>query len=101
MLHFNYFKKALVSLAILGMSINIQMPVKAQNVVTQQQLDQLSLEELDILRAEQLRQANIVIDNCYNSSYINPNSCDIMDLQYMQYFENLNNYIAQRQELGS
>ncbi|MBD6617224.1 hypothetical protein FNW02_15630 [Komarekiella sp. 'clone 1'] len=97
--HFNHFKKLLVSLAIVGMSFNLQMPVNAQNV-TREQLDRLSLHELIILRNEQLRQARIVIANCYNSPYIPNSTCYAMRLQYRNYFANLNNYIAQRRVIG-
>ena len=100
MFHFNYFKNALVFLGILGMSVNIQMPVKAQNIVTRQQLDQLSIQELHILRREQFRQAYIVYNNCKRNPYISPNSCQIIRLQYNNYLVSLDNYIAQRQVLG-
>jgi hypothetical protein len=100
MLHLNYFKKALTFLAILGLSVSFQMPVKAQNVMTRQQLDQLSLQELYVLRREQIRQARIVVNNCESSTYIAPQTCNIIRLRYNNYFANLNNYIAQREVLG-
>ncbi|MGV0107516.1 UrcA family protein [Nostoc sp. DSM 114160] len=98
-LHFNHVKKALVSLAIIGISFNMQMSANAQTV-TREQLDRLSLQELIILRNEQLRQANIVVANCYNSPYIPDSTCYAMELQYTNYFANLDNYIAQRQVIG-
>ncbi|MBD2771816.1 hypothetical protein [Iningainema tapete] len=100
MFHFHYFKKALVSLAIFGIFLNIPMPVKAQNVVSRQQLDQLSLQELRILRREQARQARIIIGNCYRSPYIDSSICYTQYLQYQKYFADLDNYIAQRRVRG-
>jgi|GEM_PF-5077124 hypothetical protein len=99
MFHFHNFKKVLVTLAILGISFNIQMPANAQRV-TRQQLDRLSLQELRILRGEQLRQANIVLESCRSSPYDAIRStCRIMRSQYVNYFANLDNYIAQREIL--
>lgn len=98
-LHFNHLKKILVSLAIFGIAFNMQMPANAQNI-TREQLDRLSLQELIILRNEQLRQAQIVVDNCKNSPYISESTCYAMELQYTNYFANLDNYIAQRRIIG-
>lgn len=98
--HLNPFKKVLVYLAIFGISFNMHMPANAQRV-TRQQLDRLSLQELRILKEEQLRQANIVLESCKNSPYNAIRStCKIMRLQYVNYFANLDNYIAQRKILG-
>ena len=67
--HLKYFKKMLIFLAILGVSLTIQIPANAQRI-TREQLDQLSIQEVMIFRNEQARQASIVLENCYNSPYI-------------------------------
>jgi len=63
------FKKMLI---VLSTSFVLFSPfpksAQAQNIVSAAELDQLSLDEVIILRDEQARQADIVINSCWNST---------------------------------
>ncbi len=98
--YLKHLKKMLFPLAILEISLAIQMPANAQRVITREQLDRLSLQEVIIFRNEQRRQARIVVSNCYTSSYIARSTCDAQYLQYSNLIANLNTYIAQRRVSG-
>jgi ribonuclease I len=97
--HLKFFKKMLISLAIFGMSLTMQMPANAQRI-TRDQLDRLSIQQVIIFRNEQVRQARVVIANCYNSPYIDKSICYAQYLQYQNLIANLDTYIAQRRVTG-
>jgi len=90
---FNFKKMLIVLSTSFVFFAPLSKPVQSQNVVSAEDLDQLSLDELYIYRDETMRQANIVINNCIIS-------CDIIQGQYDIFFLNLDNYIAQREVLG-
>jgi hypothetical protein len=63
-------------------------------VVSAEDLNQLSLDELYFYRDETIQQATIFLENCPTRS------CDLFADQYNIFFSNLDNYIAQREVLG-
>ncbi|NJR17502.1 MAG: hypothetical protein HC785_18495 [Calothrix sp. CSU_2_0] len=93
-------RKALITLAVFGMALSLQMPANAQQRITREQLDQLSLNDVIIFRNEQLRQAEIVVNSCDDSSYIDSSTCYAQGLQYTNLIANLDIYIAQREAIG-
>lgn len=89
----------LIPLAVFRVSLTIQMPANAQRI-TREQLDQLSTQEVIIFRNEQARQASIVLENCYDSPYIDNSICYAQHLQYQNLIANLDTYIFQRRAIG-
>jgi hypothetical protein len=68
-------QRTLFSLCVWGISFAIQTPANAQRI-TREQLDSMSLQDVIIFKNEQRRQARIVVNNCYSSSYIARSTCD-------------------------
>ncbi|AFZ37931.1 hypothetical protein Sta7437_4467 [Stanieria cyanosphaera PCC 7437] len=93
------FKKMLI---VLSTSFVLFIPssksAQAQNVVSAEELNQLSLDEVKIYREQVDFQREAVVGSCQSSS-IQPISCEIMNDQYHTFLMNLDNYIEQRRIL--
>ena len=65
-------------------------------VVSAEDLNQLSLDELYFYRDETLRQAEVVLGHCPADEA----TCNLFADQYNIFFANLDNYIGQREVFG-
>jgi hypothetical protein len=87
------FKKMLIVLsASFVLFAPYSKPVQAQNVVSGEELNQLSLDEVKIVYQQYLNQYQTILANCQIG-------CDVIANQYVIFFNDLDTYIAQREFL--
>jgi hypothetical protein len=93
-------RRLLVCVAFLS-SLIVCKPANAQ---TREQLDQLSISEIEILFEHQRSNAETVINSCYQGAASYPSmktACRIQQIQFENYLNQFRIYIEQRKALES